>query len=109
MPPSASVPGLLVTSVWHIDGNRPLGTINLAAARTVGQLREVLLSTLGAERLPTPGFEFLQAGCALLQSQEEEWPATALRGGLVLSPSADPRHATVPPTRRLEVCIEDTP
>ena len=62
------------------------GALILAHARTrllsrqvqlgrVQQLRDVLRATLGAERLPQPGYEFVQAGAALLLAQEEDWPA----------------------------------
>ena len=111
-----------------------LGAINLGAVRTVEQartpllphpsrpppplllrpavwrqVRDLLRTTLGVERLPTPGFEFFLAGRPLLQAQEEEWPAVALREGIVLRRSDDARHRTVPPRRRLEVWVGGEP
>ena len=119
--------------VYEEHKGQPLGAANLAAADTVHQvpthppktpshapptavsppvpwqMREVLLSTLGAERLPQPGFEFILAGQPLLPTQEEEWPAAALRPRIVLRASNEPRNKTTPAVCRLEVRLAGEP
>ena len=86
----------------------PLGSVNLAAARTVAQLRRLLLVELGAPALPQPGYVFvLEPEMVVNDAQERSWPATALGVRVCLRPSSEPAHATEPPFHSLEVRLDN--
>ena len=93
--PSAALPiaGWRPADV-HLDEAGSLsymGTLNLAAVRTIAELRALLLSELYESPIPAH-FSFVLDGRAVRASQEAAWPAAALlqSGVLLIRPLATP-------------------
>ena len=78
-----------------------VGMVNLAAARTVAQVRPLLVAELTPIALPARYVFVLENGLEINGRQEEAWPAEALRaGGVCLRATHEDRGAEAAPARR---------
>ena len=95
-PPSAWLPAEV--SVEAVNSSPAVvGIVNLAAARTVAQLRPLLSTELTEGALPRQYSFVLQNGLEVNSRQEETWPAIALQaGGVRLRPTTGDVGNVVP-------------
>jgi hypothetical protein len=86
-PPSAWLPAEVSVEGANGSPSAVVGIVNLAAARTIAQLRPLLSTELTEGALPRQ-YSFLQSGIEVNSRQEETWPAIALQaGGVRLRPT----------------------